>query len=304
MMARTNRGEAESPVTLADQVRTATEQYEQVRELLDELEARTGDIALVAKNRVLLAFDVAVDIWRAGKKGKVPHIADCILLHRVWLDTLHHVDVIDSWQGDADVYFGRAAESAIVAAFVFVAEVDAALVGLRSIDAAAEISPDADGMLVRWAVSAVTMLAKIETLVVAVAETETERKRLHAMLEVEYLRLQPAQPGPQEGMDVVNGEVVYSSDYRCVNWFGETLSFSPTQAEVVKLLIEAYEAGIPDVDAGMLVGDGSFLQDGLKATGKKPSAAKRVRDIFRDHVAWGTIIVPGGSKGTYRLEKR
>lgn len=85
-------------------------------------------------------------------------------------------------------------------------------------------------------------------------------------------------------------EVAHSPDFRSVLWHGTEYPFSPQQAEIVKVLWEAYECRTPDVDAALLL-SGDF-------TG---SAAKRVRDIFRNSTAWGTMIVPGGSKGTYRL---
>ena len=95
----------------------------------------------------------------------------------------------------------------------------------------------------------------------------------------------------------------FGPDFRSGNWYGTPCHFTPTQAEVVRLLLDGYESGAPDVDAEMLVGGDAFTQEKLKARGKKPSAAKRVRDIFRYNSTWGTMIVSGGTRGTYCLAK-
>lgn len=87
-------------------------------------------------------------------------------------------------------------------------------------------------------------------------------------------------------------EIAHSPDFRSVRWYGTEYPFTPQQAEIVKVLWEAYECGTPDVDAVLLLSN--------DFTGKT-GAAKRVRDIFRNSTAWRTMIVPGGSKGTYRL---
>lgn len=86
-------------------------------------------------------------------------------------------------------------------------------------------------------------------------------------------------------------EIAHSDDFRSVRWFGREYSFTPQQAEIMKLLWEAYEAQTPDVDAALLLSDFSG------------SAAHRLRDVFRKSPAWGTMIVRGGSRGTYRLSR-
>jgi hypothetical protein len=93
----------------------------------------------------------------------------------------------------------------------------------------------------------------------------------------------------------------FGPNYRSANWYDQPYSFSPREAEIVEILAEAYDAGVPDVDAGALLG---LSNDERRAKGKKESYAHRVRDIFRDNPAWGTMIVPGkgrGKKGTYHL---
>jgi hypothetical protein len=98
-------------------------------------------------------------------------------------------------------------------------------------------------------------------------------------------------------------DYVFGPDFRSGNWYGIECAFTPTQAEMVSILVDAYESGAPDVDAEILIGKGAFTQERLRAKGKKQSAAKRVRDVFRYNPAWGTVIVPGGTRGTYRLKK-
>ena len=84
--------------------------------------------------------------------------------------------------------------------------------------------------------------------------------------------------------------IAHSPDFRSVLWYNTEYSFTPQQAEIVRILWEAFECSTPDVDATLLL-----------STDFTGSAAKRVRDVFRKSPAWKTMIVPGGSKGTYRL---
>jgi hypothetical protein len=67
-------------------------------------------------------------------------------------------------------------------------------------------------------------------------------------------------------------------------------SFTVNQAPVVRLLYQNWQAGTPDV------GDETLLAEVDPAA---PPA--RLSTLFRAHPAWGTMIVPGGSKGTHRL---
>ena len=58
----------------------------------------------------------------------------------------------------------------------------------------------------------------------------------------------------------------------------------------MKLLIENWREGTPDV------GDETLL---LAIDPEAPPA--RLSTLFRNHDAWGTMIVSGGTKGTHRL---
>lgn len=80
----------------------------------------------------------------------------------------------------------------------------------------------------------------------------------------------------------------HSSDFRSVHWFGTDCTFTGTQAAVVRLLWEAWEDGTPEVSQATL----------LEAA---DSSTERLRDLFRDSLAWGTMIVPGAHRGTFQL---
>lgn len=80
----------------------------------------------------------------------------------------------------------------------------------------------------------------------------------------------------------------HSKDFRSVHWFGTAYSFSPTQAACVRILWEAWGAGVPDVGQHYI----------LETAG---SVSERLRSVFAGHDAWGVLIVVGRSKGTYRL---
>jgi hypothetical protein len=76
--------------------------------------------------------------------------------------------------------------------------------------------------------------------------------------------------------------------FASVLWHGTAYYFSPTQAAVVKQLWAAWRNGTPAVRQETLL---------LRAS----SDCQRLVDVFRDHPAWGSLIVPGPAKGTLRL---
>jgi len=88
------------------------------------------------------------------------------------------------------------------------------------------------------------------------------------------------------------GAAVASADYRSVKWFGTSYTFTKSQAACVKLLWEAWKADTPELNGLTVVADAKVDQC-------------RLVDVFKSkgkmHPAWGTMIVPGGTKGTYRL---
>jgi hypothetical protein len=92
-------------------------------------------------------------------------------------------------------------------------------------------------------------------------------------------------------------EARHSTDYRSVVWFGTSYYFTPTQAACVKVLWREWANGTPEV------GEDTVLEDH-----EVEADAKRLIDVFRDrksparyHPAWGSMIVPGSTKGAYRL---
>ena len=89
---------------------------------------------------------------------------------------------------------------------------------------------------------------------------------------------------------VEQGMTTHSPDFRSVRWFGRHFSFTVNQAPVVQVLWGAWENRTADV------GDETLLQ----ATDHEAPPTS-LRSLFRQHPAWGTMIVAGGSKGSHRL---
>lgn len=82
--------------------------------------------------------------------------------------------------------------------------------------------------------------------------------------------------------------IKYGPDFMSVFANGEEYTFTSKQAEVVRVLIEAYENGTPNVGQAALLEAAESPQGELK-------------DVFRNQEAWGTLIIPGKRKGTFRL---
>jgi hypothetical protein len=83
-------------------------------------------------------------------------------------------------------------------------------------------------------------------------------------------------------------DCAHSPDFRSVRWFGVNYSFTPNQAACVNVLWSARQNGASDV------GGETLLQAADAST-------QRVDVVFRNHPAWGEMIVQGGTKGSYRL---
>ncbi len=88
--------------------------------------------------------------------------------------------------------------------------------------------------------------------------------------------------------DSAETQQTHSPDFRSVNWFGTQHEFTSMQAACIKVLWEAWENGTP------AVGDSTVLETA-------DSDSERLPLVFRDHEAWGTMIVDGQTKGTHRL---
>jgi HEAT repeat protein len=80
----------------------------------------------------------------------------------------------------------------------------------------------------------------------------------------------------------------HGDDFRSVNWFGQEYTFTTNQAACVQVLWEHWERGTPEVGL-------------TKILERAGVAVNRLDVVFRDHPAWGTMIVSGRTKGAYRL---
>lgn len=94
--------------------------------------------------------------------------------------------------------------------------------------------------------------------------------------------------GGEAGAKGAGKRLRHSSDFRSVQWHGVDYTFTATQAAIVKQLWEAYENGTPDVGGDTLLVNAE-------------SDTRRMADVFKKHPAWGSMIVEGSTKGTYRL---
>lgn len=81
----------------------------------------------------------------------------------------------------------------------------------------------------------------------------------------------------------------HSPDFRSVFLRGKEFGLTTNQAQVVQCLHNARVNDTPDVSQGYL------LTDVLE------TSQERLRDIFRDLAGWDSLIVPGKTKGTFRL---
>ncbi len=80
----------------------------------------------------------------------------------------------------------------------------------------------------------------------------------------------------------------HGPDFRSCHWFGTDYTFTAMQAACVKVLWEAWNNGTPEVG-----------QQTILETANLESA--RLKDLFKDHAAWGTMIVEGSTNGAFRL---
>lgn len=94
---------------------------------------------------------------------------------------------------------------------------------------------------------------------------------------------------PVAAADVDNPpEAMHSPDFRSVQWYGVTYSFTANQAAVVKSLWEAWKQETPEV------GDKYLLE-------AADCNSDRLDLVFRNCPAWNVMIVTGNTKGTRRL---
>ena len=94
--------------------------------------------------------------------------------------------------------------------------------------------------------------------------------------------------GRVDGDEAVKDYCCYGSGFRSVRWKGQLYSFTRLQAIVVGHLWRAYQQGTPDVADNLLMNSVDSKSD-------------RIVDIFRSSKAIGSMIIPGGTRGTHRL---
>ncbi len=82
----------------------------------------------------------------------------------------------------------------------------------------------------------------------------------------------------------------HTSDFRTMNWFDTTYTFTSYQAACIKVWWQYWRTPARDV------GDETVLL----AAGCE---SKRISDIFKRHPAWREMIVEGGARGTHRLRE-
>jgi hypothetical protein len=82
----------------------------------------------------------------------------------------------------------------------------------------------------------------------------------------------------------------HSADFRSVHWFGQDYTFTPGQAACMVIMWNAWEQGVPEMAQQRILGDAGL-------------DSERLVDLFKANPSWGTMIVPGATKGAYRLQK-
>jgi 7-cyano-7-deazaguanine synthase in queuosine biosynthesis len=85
-----------------------------------------------------------------------------------------------------------------------------------------------------------------------------------------------------------NGEFRAAPGFRSVWCQGQEYTFGSKQAQVVEILYRAHQSGTPDVGQ-------DYILEAVESSGR------RLRDLFKDHPAWKSLIVSGKGKGTFRL---
>jgi hypothetical protein len=90
-----------------------------------------------------------------------------------------------------------------------------------------------------------------------------------------------------------------SEDFRSLSWGEEHYTFSIKQADCIKVLVKAWVSGAP------FVSQEHVLEEVEGEDENSQSERLRLRDVFRKHPAWGTLIVqpPDGRGGMYGRTK-
>jgi len=94
-----------------------------------------------------------------------------------------------------------------------------------------------------------------------------------------------------EYQKIVNDEknsFKHSQDFRSITWKGKTYYLKPKAAEVVQFLYESHLNGTPELNKHTILEE-------------IDSEGKRLRDIFKGTGVWRTLVVPGKTQGTWKL---
>lgn len=127
---------------------------------------------------------------------------------------------------------------------------------------------------------------QVEDVVTYLNSIQGEAATSPAPIIVEGFAPKPAEPA------ATRHDARHSPDFRSVSWFGESYSFTANQAACVKILWEAWENETPEVSGAHLL-EAADVQD----------STQRIDLVFRGNPAWGAMIVPGKTKGVYRLKE-
>jgi hypothetical protein len=94
-----------------------------------------------------------------------------------------------------------------------------------------------------------------------------------------------------------SADAAHSPDFASVRWFGTVYMFTGSQRRIIRELWSAWKNRTPEVSSAYL----------FDAAGVDDSTTARIPSLFRfkgqPHAAWGTMIVPGSCKDTYRLRE-
>lgn len=82
----------------------------------------------------------------------------------------------------------------------------------------------------------------------------------------------------------------HSDDFRSINWFGKVYYFTANRASVIRVLWQNWKRGTPEVGSETLL-------DAVDPQAPPNS----LRNLFRNDPALDVLIVPGSTKGSYRL---
>lgn len=132
------------------------------------------------------------------------------------------------------------------------------------------------------------LAAQVQALVRSLYGTERRAVAVLIQLDDGHLIPLPVAPGHAPATAADEPPFRHSPDYRCCTHQGNEYNFSRAQAAVIEMLHCESRRGTPSVA-------GQTLLEQAEST------SNRVADLFKDHPAWNTLVIVGGSKGTYRL---